>query len=163
MSGKLNDFIIPKLNRKFLIRVGIVIIACFVFFGFICRPMYIKGSSMEPTYSSTGFTFCWRPAYWFSKPERGDIVIIRYSGKKHYLKRVIGLPGDTIEFRKGKLILNGKELAEPYVKNPCDWNLPERTVEEGRIYVIGDNRSMMLEQHNFGAVKQKRIYGRPLW
>ena len=98
-----------------------------------------------------------------SNPKRGDIIIVKYTPKVHLLKRIIGLPGDTVSFRNGVLYLNGKAKKEPYVKNPCDWNLPERTVEPGDIYVIGDNRSMQMRLHTFGAVSQKRIYGVPLW
>ena len=118
---------------------------------------------MMPTYPKEWFDFCWRPAYWFSTPRRGDLVVIRYTDKKLYLKRVIGLPGDTIAFKDGKLIRNGKRMDEPYVKKPSDWNLPERTVPEGKLYVVGDNRSMPMDNHIFGAVKLKRLYGAPLW
>lgn len=157
------NFILPKFDTCFFVRLGALILICWLFFGFICIPAYVKGGSMEPTYSRIGFNFCWRPAYWFSEPQRGDIVVIRYTGKKLYLKRLIGVAGDTVAFRDGKLYLNGKEQDEPYVKKPCEWNLPEREVSEGKIYVIGDNRSMMMEHHKFGAVKIKRLHGVPVW
>ena len=157
------NFILPKFDTCFFVRFAVIVIIAYLFFGFICIPAYVKGGSMEPTYSRVGFNFCWRPTYWFSAAKRGDIVIIRYTGKKLYLKRIIGLAGDTIAFRNGKLFLNGKEINEPYIKKPCDWNLPDRKVDEGKIYVIGDNRSMMMEHHTFGAVKFKRLYGAPVW
>ena len=159
----LSEFMLPKLTRRFFLRLAILAAASYLFFGFLCVPAYIKGESMEPTYSRRGVDFCWRPAYWFSIPKRGDIVVIRYTGRKLYLKRVIGLPGDTIEFKNGDLLLNGKKLDEPYQKNACDWGLPSRTVPEEKIYVLGDNRSMPMENHVFGAVKLKRLYGAPLW
>lgn len=161
--SKPSHFFIPKFNTCFFVRLGVLALLAFLFFGLICRPAFVKGKSMEPTYNRVGFDFCWRPAYWFSKPKRGDVIVIRYAGKKLFLKRVIGLPGDRLSFKNGKLFLNRKELQEPYVKNPCDWNLPERTVENGKIYVIGDNRSMQMKLHQFGAVKLKRVYGAPLW
>ena len=158
-----NNFIIPKLDKHFFIRLGLMILIAWFFFGVIAVPAYVKGASMEPTYARIGFNFCWRPAFWFSSPKRGDVIIIRYSEKKLYLKRVIGLPGDSIEFKNGKLYLNDEEYNEPYVKKKSDWNLPVRVVPKGKIYVIGDNRSMAIEQHKFGAVYARRIYGAPLW
>lgn len=157
------NFIIPKFEPCFFVRIAVLVLIAYLFFGFVCVPAYVKGESMEPTYSRIGFNFCWRPTFWFTTPKRGDIVILRYTGKKLFLKRVIGLPGDAVGFKNGKLYVNGKEQNEPYVKNSCDWNLPEREVEEDKIYVIGDNRSMMMEQHLFGAVKLKRLYGSPVW
>jgi len=156
-------FLFPRLDRRFLIRLVLVALVAYLFFRFVCVPAKIHGGSMEPTYPSSGFDFCWRPAYWLSQPKRGDIVVLRYTGAKLYLKRVVGLPGDRIEFRNGALFVNGEELDEPYVVKPSDWNLPERTVPEGKIYVVGDNRSMPMERHVFGAVKLERLYGSTLW
>ena len=158
-----SDFIIPKLNTCFFIRLSTIILTAYLFFGYICIPAQISGASMEPTYFRVGFNFCWRPSYWFSSPNYGDIVIIRYTNKKLYLKRLIGKPGDTIAIQDGQLIRNGKKVLEAYVKKSSNWNLPERTVQKGKIYVIGDNRSMPIENHKFGAVKIKRLYGAPLW
>ena len=79
------------------------------------------------------------------------------------LKRVVALGGDTVEFREGRLYVNGREVAEPYVNGPCDWNLPSRRVEEGSIYVVGDNRSMPMEGHDFGQTSSDRVIGVPLW
>jgi signal peptidase I len=159
----LHAFLLPKPDKRFLIRLGLVAATAYLFFRFVCVPARIKGESMAPTYPSSGFDFCWRPAYWFSAPQRGDGVAIRYTDKKLYLKRVVGMPGDKIAFRNGRLLVNGAPLDEPYVKNPSDWNIPERVVPEGKIYVVGDNRSMPMENHIFGAVRLKRLYGAPLW
>ena len=153
----------PRMNSRFFIRLGIVIVVSYFFFGFVCVPVYVRGESMEPTYAKVGFNFCWRPAYWFSAPGRGDIAVIRYTGRKLYLKRIIGLPGDTVGFRDGTIILNGVDLVEPYVMKGCAWDLPERKVEDGRIYVVGDNRSMPIEHHEFGSVSISRLHGKPLW
>jgi len=79
------------------------------------------------------------------------------------LKRVVALEGEELEFRDGKLLVNGKELDEPYIKYPCNWNLPPRQVQKGNVYIIGDNRSMPLNQHTFGQTSIKRIIGAPVW
>ncbi|MBP5183381.1 MAG: signal peptidase I, partial [Lentisphaeria bacterium] len=79
------------------------------------------------------------------------------------LKRLIAKGGDSIAFRKGKLFLNGKEVKEEYVLLPCSWDLPERKVPEDSYYLIGDNRSMNMEEHVFGAIKKRYLLGTPLW
>ena len=162
-SEAISHFYVPKLNGAFLVRIITIVTICYVVFSFILLPQFIVGASMEPTYFRRGFTFCWRGKYLFSKPQRGDIVIIRFTNKVFLLKRIIGLPGDTIAFQNGVLYLNGIAQKEDYVKNPCDWNLPPRTVAPGHVYVIGDNRSMQMRRHKFGEVSQKRISGAPLW
>ena len=79
---------------------------------------------MEPTYRNGSFNFCWRLAYIFSEPERYDVVVIRFTGKKvMLLKRIVALDEEWVEFRSGKLFVNGKEIDEPYIRYPYKWNL----------------------------------------
>ncbi len=91
------------------------------------------------------------------------MVIVRLTGRIYYLNRIVALPGDTVEFRRGYLYVNGEKVHEPYVKFVCDWELPPRKVEPGNYYVIGDNRSMPIDVHMFGQVPRHRIAGGPLW
>ena len=158
-----NHFYVPKLDGAFLTRLITIVAVGYVLFNFILIPEFISGASMEPTYFRRGFTFCWRGKYLFSKVQRGDIVIIKFTRDVSLLKRIIALPGDTLYIQNGKLYLNGIAQKEDYVKNSCDWNLPSRTVAPGKVYVIGDNRSMPIGKHKFGEVSQKRINGAPLW
>jgi signal peptidase I len=119
---------------------------------------------MEPRYHDGEFNFCWRLRYAFSQPGRGDVVVVRLAGKKvMLLKRAVALAGDEVEFREGRLFVNGRQVEEPYVRYPCDWELPPRRVEVGHVYLIGDNRSMPMEQHQFGQTSVNRIVGAPLW
>lgn len=159
----LRAFFFPKMARRFLIRVFAVILTAWVFFKFVCLPLVIQGRSMLPTYPERGFMFCWAPAYWFKTPKRGDVVIMRYGDGAMLLKRVVALPGDRVAFRHGKLIRNGQEVDEPYVKKPSDWNLPERTVEKDHYYLVGDNRSMPLELQVFGSMHKRYLAGAPAW
>lgn len=159
----LRAFFFPKLARRFLLRVLIVIVTAWIFFRFICLPLVIHGGSMLPNWPVWGFTFCWRPAAWFSKPEIGDVVIMRYGKGAMLLKRVIGLEGDRIMFKNGVLYRNGKIVAEPYIKGPSDWELPERTVQKDHFYLVGDNRSVPMEQHVFGEMHKRYYAGVPLW
>ena len=90
--------------------------------------------------------------------------MVRFAGKKAMLlKRVVGLSGETVAFRDGRLLINGVQQNEPYVKFPCNWNLSPRTVKPGQVYVVGDNRDVPLGMHDFGQVSVARILGGPLW
>ena len=159
----LRAFFFPKLARTFLIRLTLVIVTAWVFFRFICIPLVIRGGSMLPTYPEHGFVFCWCPAYWFSSPKRGDIVVMKYGKGVMILKRVVALEGDRVSFTNGVLILNGKPVTEPYIKGPSSWNLPERTVQRGHLYLVGDNRSIPIETHIFGEMHKRYLAGTPLW
>jgi signal peptidase I len=161
---KIRQFFFPSLTPKFLIRVSLVALFAYIFFGHLCIPFTIQGISMEPTYHNGGVNFCWRLHYLFSEPKRHDVVTVRFAGNKvMLLKRVVAREGEQVEFREGKLFVDGKEIEEPYIRYPCDWNLPPRQVEEDCIYVVGDNRNMPIENHHFGQTTKNRIMGVPLW
>jgi len=161
---KIRQFFFPSLTSKFLIRVSLIALFAYLFFGYLCIPFTIQGISMEPTYHNGGVNFCWRLHYFFSEPKRHDVVTVRFAGSKvMLLKRVVAREGEEVEFRDGKLFVDCKEIVEPYVRYPCNWNLPPRQVEEDSIYVVGDNRSMPIENHHFGQASKKRIMGVPLW
>lgn len=153
----------PKAAKKFIIRVLCVALGAFLIFKFILLPLVIRGGSMNPTYPERGFIFCFAPAKYLFKPERGDVVIMRYGKGVMLLKRVIGLPGDRIAFRKGVLYRNGEAVQEPYATKPCSWELPERVVSQGHFYLVGDNRSVSMEEHIFGEMSQQYYAGVPLW
>jgi signal peptidase I len=164
MNERLRQFLFPSITPAFLIRVVFVAVCAYIFFGFVCTPFVIRGRSMVPTYRDGAFDFLWKPRFLFSGPERGDVVAISLAGDNVvYLKRVVALGGDTVSFKEGVLYVDGKAVDEPYVRGPCHWNLPPRKVEPGRVYVVGDNRSMPMEQHDFGQVSVRRIVGSPVW
>jgi signal peptidase I len=154
----------PKLNKWFLPRLAIVALCAYGFFGHVCIPAIARGRSMEPTYHDGSFLFCWCPKAWFGEPKRGDVVMVRFAGTQvMLLKRIVALPGEKLAFVDGQLMIDGKPLDEPYVKTDCDWQLPPRIVGEGHVYVIGDNRGMLMDEHRFGSVPIDRIVGGPLW
>ncbi len=158
------QFFFPRLTPAFLVRLVLVIVASLFFFSQIFLPLRIQGHSMEPTYNNGGLALCWRLAYLFSSPQPGDVVAIRFAGNRVVLlKRVVALAGDTVSFRKGILWVNGRSVAEPYVRNRAPWQLPARVVHEGKLYVVGDNRGVPMAQHHFGQVEQTRIVGEVIW
>ena len=162
INSVLRNFFLPELNKKLLLRIIVVAVVCYTLFS-VFQPGFIAGSSMEPAWKDGGFTLTFRLRYFFSAPSRGDVVTISYFGRKMLLKRVVAVAGDTVEFKEGKLFVNGVEQNEPYVKLPCKWNTALVTVKEGCCYVVGDNRSMISREHKFGEVELKRIKGGPLF
>lgn len=161
---RLKRFLLPVPDRRYLFRVVTLAVLAFLFFRYICRPAWTNGESMLPTYQEREFLFCWQPAYWFSNPQRGDVVVIRMAGNNIFLlKRVVALAGENVEFREGKLLIDGEPLLDEWASlTTCNWNLEPRTVAEKYVYVVGDNRSMPMEQHEFGQVERRRISGKPI-
>ena len=146
------------------IRIGIIAGATVLICLFVLRPMVINGESMMPTYSSRGFTFAFLPYFKIYQPERKQIVILKHAGFNTFLlKRVLAFPGETVEIRNGVLYVNGNALDEPYVKLGCDWNFSRREVPAGKIFVLGDNRSMPLQNHMGGMIDKSRLAGVPIW
>jgi signal peptidase I len=146
-----------------MVRVGIWIVVCVVVFKFVLLPAQIDGASMAPTYRARGLTFVNRLAYVVHEPRRGDVVAIATSGTTiMYMKRVIGLPGETIAFHGGVAFINGRALDEPYVKGPCDWELAPETLQPNQYYFVGDNRSMPQSGHTQGRQYRDRIVGKIL-
>jgi len=161
---KIKEFLFPKFSWKYLLRICVIAAAVWLLCRYIILPVWIEGTSMEPTFHSPGFNFCFTPAYWISELKRGDVVILSYAGSEvMILKRVLAFEEETIEFRAGICYVDGVQLDEPYVKLRSDWNLPPFTVPPGKVYVVGDNRSMPPQQHIRGAINRSKIKGKPLW
>ena len=164
LNDKIRRFFFPRITLSFLIRISVLALMAYLFFGYLCLPLRIKGNSMEPTYRSGRINFCWRLRYLFSKPKRHDVVVVRFAGDKvTLLKRVVATEGEEVEFRDGRLFVNGRLIEEPYVRSPSPWNLSPRKVDKNCVYVVGDNRSMPIGNHYFGQASTERVMGGPLW
>ncbi len=156
----LKRFFLPELNSQFLLRVIVVSFASYLVFTFLLIPLKIRGKSMEPTYHDGSYALCWRPKYGYTSFKRFDVVTVRLAGRHvMLLKRIIAFAGESLEFRHGVLFINSRQIDEPYVQFNSDWNLLPRTVAEGKVYVIGDNRGLDMKRHVFGQVNMQRIVG----
>jgi signal peptidase I len=148
----------PKIT---LIRILALVAVCFVVFKFILLPIRVEGISMLPTYKDRSINFVNRLAYWRHEPRRGDVVGIRLAGiHVMYLKRIIALPGETVAFENGRVMIDGQPLDEPYEKWRSDWTLPPVKLDADEYFVVGDNRTMPPENHVHGAVTRERIVGK---
>lgn len=118
--------------------------------------------SMVPTIQVGDRIFVERIFYKFTGLEHGDIIVFTppVPSEDDYLKRVIGLPGDTVEVRKGQVLVNGKVLTEPYLAEAPRYTMPATTVPEGKVFVLGDNRNQSYDSHSWGLLDQSAIHGR---
>jgi signal peptidase I len=162
--GWLKRAIIGRNPRRTLVRAVVLGSACFVVFHYLLIPVQVVGLSMWPTYRDRQINFANRLAYARHKPRRGDVVCLQLSAGRHvmYLKRIIGLPGETVEFRGGCAYVNNQPLVEPYVRTECDWDLPPKRLGTGEYYVVGDNRGMPAALHEQGVMDRRLIVGKPL-
>jgi signal peptidase I len=152
-----------RLERT-LLRAAVLALVVFLVSKFMLVPVRISGESMEPTYRNGRVNCINRLAYRWSRPQRGDVVAVRLSGPHVMLfKRVVGLPGETVAIERGFVVIDGKPLSEPYVKERAAWHLSPLRLEPDEYMVIGDNRGMPQQWHTFGAAKADRIMGKVFW
>lgn len=163
-DSPLKRFFLPRLSRKFFLRLGILALSAWCFFSTVCIPAYVSGDSMLPTFHTGQLLFCWTPAFRNKPPNYGAIVMIAYSGQNvMLLKRVLAVAGETVEFQNGQLLLNGMAVLEPWQQGmSCDWNRPPEVVKPGYVFVVGDNRTMPMSEHLHGQVALSDIVGRPV-
>lgn len=155
--------IVGRNPRRTLVRLVIWVVGLVLISHFVLMPIRVEGISMMPTYKPGGINFVNRLAYWHHPPQRGDVVGIKLAGPHvMYMKRIIGMPGETISFHEGHVFINGEMLNEPYLKYPCDWEHEPEQIETNEYYVVGDNRSMGFSEHVQGRPNRDKIVGKIL-
>lgn len=142
------------------------VIILILLFSLVLRPAAVIGNSMLPSFSGGDRVAC---VHSFSGYERGDVIIISHATRKDesIIKRVIAVGGDTvdIDFYKGTVSVNGRELDEPYVNTPTnlsyDMTFPV-TVPEGKLFVLGDNRNDSLDSRStdIGFINENKVLGK---
>ena len=173
--------VVGRNPKATLARVAVLIVTCFIVFKFILLPIRVEGISMLPNYKDRSWNLVNRFAYLRHEPQRGDVVGIRFSRAgtntpadihqaanwlepPHVmlLKRIVGLPGETVAFADGHVLINGEVLDEPYEKYTCDWNRPAVQLGPDEYFVVGDNRSMPWENHVKGRAQRSQIVGKAI-
>lgn len=154
----------------FLKTTLMALVAVFLIRYFIIQPFYVKGSSMEPNFYEKDYLIIDEISYRFSEPQRGDIVVFKLKTpeyKEYLIKRVIGLPGDTVIVKDGKVTIKNLNNPEGYVLKEA--YLPEgletlgeviETVPESSYFVLGDNRGVSFDSRYFGSIKEESIVGK---
>ncbi|MBK9529079.1 MAG: signal peptidase I [Acidobacteria bacterium] len=155
-----------------LIRDIFLIIIVFILFGvFFVQPVVVEGTSMLPQLHDGERLLVNKLVYYkiqnfsWGHIERGDIVVFWFPNDpdKSYVKRVIGLPGETVELRGGRVFVDGKELNEEYLDKEYTQSMPpplSKKVDEHHYFVMGDNRDNSSDSRYWGLVPEKYIYGK---
>ena len=129
---------------------------------FLAQATRVYGQSMEPNLHTDQRLVVEKVSYSLHQPRRGDVVVLRLPerGPELLIKRVIALPGETIEVRSGDVYIDGQVLNEPYLVRSTNGTYGPYTVPEGSIFVMGDNRGASNDSRVFGAVSLDRVVGR---
>ena len=134
----------PSLKSLLRETLETVVLAILIFLVIrsLVQNYRIEGQSMEPNFQHGQYLLVNKLAYRLGEYRRGDVIVFHYPNNpsQDYIKRVIGLPGDTVEFQDGVLIVNGLSVEEPYEQVPIARNIEAQTVAPGFLYVLGDNR-----------------------
>ncbi len=144
--------------------VSITVLFCFFIVTFVAQPVRVQGASMQPRIEDNERILVNKAIYRFQGVARGDVVVFYYprDPSVSYIKRVIALPGDSVEIQAGSVRVNGTVIDEPYLfpEYKDHYDMPETTVEPGHYFVMGDHRSSSMDSRSFGAVPEKYIYGK---
>src|SRR5438445_13430189 len=134
---------------------------------FLYQPVKVEGTSMMPSLDDQERIFVNKFVYRLESIERGDIVVFHYprDPSKSYIKRVVGLEGDHIRIDGGRVLVNGKMLAEDYVPSEYEDQRPysEIGVPPHSYFVLGEHRSMSNDSRDFGPVNENYIYGKAVF
>jgi len=127
---------------------------------------------MDPTFGNGDYLITDQISYKFESPHRGDVIIFRYpkDTTKFFIKRVIGLPNETVEIHSGVIVIknsdypDGFTLSEPYIssQNKKVDNLPSTKIKDDEYFVLGDNRAGSLDSRSWGTVSKDLIAGKPV-
>lgn len=148
--------------------IGLSAILAFGIRTFVAEARYIPSGSMLPTLQINDRLIVDKLSYKFQDPQRGDIVVfsptevLSKQYKDAFIKRIIGLPGDRVEVKNGRVYVNNQPLQEEYIAEPPQYNWGPEIVPQGQYLVLGDNRNNSYDSHFWGFVPRGNIIGRAI-
>lgn len=167
---KATEFIgsIGKAIYSLIETILVALVLAIVLYLFIMTPHEVVGNSMHPTYKNGEFLMANKISYRVSDPKRGDVIIFKFSDTQDFIKRVIGIPGDEVMIKDGKMYINGEMLDESnYLSSSVITNGGEYlhegqsiTIEDGKYFVCGDNRTNSSDSRVFGPIEKEAIKGK---
>lgn len=156
ISAKAKAFLFESLDTVIVLATMLCILLALL--SFLIRPTIVRGNSMDPTLEDNQFLLAYPVYLCEGGIQHGDIVIAKLSPVKSLVKRAVALPGDTLEIKNNRVILNGEVLEEPYLKESmiCR-DVPPMTLGEGEYYLLGDNRNISADSRIYGTFDVKNI------
>ena len=150
---------VTKEILSWVLTLGSAVVIALLIRTFLFEPIRVDGQSMCDTLQNNEIMFVTKPEYLFGEPQRGDVVICKYPGRtENFVKRLMGVPGDTIAVENNVVYLNGKALDEPYLtptRNDDGFSMDPITLGDGQYFVMGDNRDNSHDSRNYYG------YGKP--
>ncbi len=136
---------------------------------FLVQPFFVEGASMEPNFEDGEYLLIDEISYYFKSPQRGEVIVFHYplDTSKYYIKRVIGLPGETVEIKNGKIVIyndgnpDGLFISENYLsQEDTTTGDIKKKLGQNEFFVLGDNRSASSDSRQWGALPKNDIVGR---
>lgn len=149
---------IMKEKIKEIIPYIVIILVVVLIRTFIITPVNVNGTSMNNTLEDNDTMILNKIGIKFSDLKRFDIVVIK-TNDTYLIKRIIGLPGEVIEYKEGKLFINGKKIKDPYYKNNNTNDFESVKIPKNNYFVMGDNRSNSIDSRIIGVINKKDILG----
>jgi len=154
--------------KETLSIVVIAFVLAMVLRAFVIEGRIIPSGSMLPTIQLQDRVMVNKFIYHFKEPQRGDVVVFDPPEELHskwdYIKRVIALPGEKVEVKKGKVYINDQPLKEPYLKEAIDYEFGPVVVPEGALFVMGDNRNESFDSHRWNTwLTRDRLKGKAIF
>ena len=160
------DLRVIKEFTKDFIKIAILVIIVFCVYMFIISMQQVVGTSMNNTLNNGDLVLLFKAKYKFSDVKRFDVVSFNYEDTKYLIKRVIGLPGEHIEYKDNKLYINGNYVEEERDFETDDFKLEDlgyEVIPDDMYFVLGDNRENSLDSREIGLIKKEDIIGKVIF
>jgi signal peptidase I len=148
-----------------LVETLLLAVIIFLLVNTLTGRYEVQSISMEPTLHEGQYLIVSKITYLFHSPERGDVIVLDPPNGKStipYIKRIVGLPGESIEVRDGRVWIDGTALNEPYISGPPSYR-QKRILGENEYMVLGDNRNNSSDSHVWGALPRENIIGKSIF
>lgn len=167
------EILVKRIFSFFLDFLETIVVALSIFvvvYLFFFQPHEVKGSSMEPNFHDGEYILTDKISYRFRLPKRGEVIILKAPNNPDidYIKRIIGLPGESLKVEDGSVFINGKRLNEPYVSDKTtilgngflSSEGQQITIPDNYYFVMGDNRPRSSDSREFGPIPRSSIIGK---
>lgn len=148
-----------KEKYKEILSYIIIIVVVLLIKHYVITPIKVNGNSMNNTLKNKDIMILDKISYRFQEIERFDIVVIK-KGNDYLIKRVIGMPGETVEYKNNKLYINGKNIDEKFIHEKTNDFIMEDKIPDDCYFVVGDNRPVSNDSRYIGVINKKDILGK---